>query len=762
MLNKIISVQRIGRFAQSASTPNPNFKKNNLVFAPNAYGKTTICAILRSLSSGDPNPIIGRKRLGSTEPSKVEILFDNTLVKFENNGWSDPKTNLSIFDEEFIQQNVYSGNAVDLNNRRALYRIIVGKDGVELAEKEKELTEKLKAKQSEIKLVEKSLIALSRGMPTNEFLVLENDATIDEKIGTQNSLLKSLAIAEEIKAHSILEEYDEVNVSPEAIEILNTDIDSIGGDAEAALSQHFQNHGMSDTGQTWVSQGVSFIQNDSCPFCARSDLGQLSIVKAYRELFSDSYENLKSKVNDLKPRYIDPVFGSKARTSVSKKYEINVERNSFWKEYCELNDEISSVSTIIEELRKIDNLFAEIVEQKSAEITKKALDNSKEAELRDSVKRANEVIRQINARISALNNIIETRKSSITNTDINAETAKLKFFQTQKTRFSPEAIEICDQYSALKKEKDGFDTEKKAVRESLDEHTSNVIEPYENRINQLLDRFNAGFSITRTNHSYTGGVASSSYELRINNVDVKIGDSRTPSSSPSFKNTLSGGDKSTLALAFFIAQVENEKDLTNRVIIFDDPFNSQDAFRRTNTIFEILNISNNCRQIFLLSHDLGFLRQFWNKCENDNRVSAQIDYHPFGGSKLREFNLEDASQGRNAQELDDLINFRASGAGEPRDIIKKMRVVCETHFRKSYPGYFDSQDNCGAILRKIREAGDSHPAKDKYQDLEEINSYTQDYHHGEDAKGQSEPPLDKMELTGFVDRALTLVNATTC
>jgi len=110
-------------------------------------------------------------------------------------------------------------------------------------------------------------------------------------------------------------------------------------------------------------------------------------------------------------------------------------------------------------------------------------------------------------------------------------------------------------------------------------------------------------------------------------------------------------------------------------------------------------------------------------------------------------------------ELDDLLMFRKTGAGELRDIIKKMRVVLETYFRSMYSGCFGPQDNLGAILTAIRTGGDDHPAAACYQDLDQINDYSANYHHGEDAQGRDEPPLDKGELGGFVDRALTLVNA---
>jgi wobble nucleotide-excising tRNase len=84
-----------------------------------------------------------------------------------------------------------------------------------------------------------------------------------------------------------------------------------------------------------------------------------------------------------------------------------------------------------------------------------------------------------------------------------------------------------------------------------------------------------------------GGVATSSYQIVIEATHVDLGDSKTTIDKPSFRNTLSAGDRTTLALAFFLANLEGEADLANRLVVFDDPFNSQDSFRRSQTIFEI-------------------------------------------------------------------------------------------------------------------------------------------------------------------------------
>jgi hypothetical protein len=172
-----------------------------------------------------------------------------------------------------------------------------------------------------------------------------------------------------------------------------------------------------------------------------------------------------------------------------------------------------------------------------------------------------------------------------------------------------------------------------------------------------------------------------------------------------------------------------------------------------------MRVGNTSAQVIVLSHDAQFLKQLWEKFSVDDRAALQITYSHSTGSKLNVFDLDMACRGRAAAELDDLMAFRASGAGNLREIIKKLRVVLETHFRSAYPGSFLATDNLGDILRKIRDGGDAHPAFASYEDLDRINDYTADYHHGEDPRGASEPPLDQQELLGFVNLTLKIVNA---
>jgi hypothetical protein len=131
-------------------------------------------------------------------------------------------------------------------------------------------------------------------------------------------------------------------------------------------------------------------------------------------------------------------------------------------------------------------------------------------------------------------------------------------------------------------------------------------------------------------------------------------------------------------------------------------------------------------------------------------VSLQLTDHRDLGIKLAPCDLDEACRGRAASEMDDLQAYVMTGAGKDRDIIKKMRVILETYCRSTYPGSFAPTDRLGGMVEKIKKGGDKHPAWAAMDELEQINEYSRDHHHGEDPDDGSPDLIDAQELAGFV------------
>lgn len=493
MLRKIIGIKNVGRFRNSAAPGNPQLAKHTFIAGANGYGKTTLCAVLRSLQTGDPTHILGRKTLGTADAPTIELLLDGGQARFDGAAWSATKPEIAIFDGVFVAENVHSGEVVDIEHKRNLYRVIVGDAGVRLAAQDADLAAESRAKTGEISTASKAVQPhVPAGMKLDAFIALPEAADIAVQIEAQARSVDALRQAGALRARPALSEFAIPGLPADFTGLMARTIDDIAQDAEQRLSSHLAAHGMTASGGNWIADGLSHA-DDTCPFCGQ--------------------------------------------------------------------------------------------------------------------------------------------------------------------------------------------------------------------------------------------------------------------------DTLSAGDRTTLALAFFLAHLERDPGAAGKLVVFDDPFNSQDSFRRRQTVHEIMKVAGKCAQIIVLSHDATFLKQVWDKSPAADRVALSIADHRAQGSKIMPVDLEHACRGRTATDIDDLQTYLTTGAGGLLDVVRKMRVVLETHCRTTYPGSFLAGDWLGDMVRKIREGGDAHPAQALYDELDQINGYTSQYHHGENMADATPDQIDPSELTGFTRRTLRIVNA---
>ena len=122
-----------------------------MILEANGSGKSTLVAVIRSLKSGNPDGIIGRRTLGPSGASAVELLVSNRSVRFDGAKWTGRLPNIAIFDNAFVDQNIHSGELVTIGNRRNLYEVIIGEEGVSLIKERERLSRESRKKTQEIR-----------------------------------------------------------------------------------------------------------------------------------------------------------------------------------------------------------------------------------------------------------------------------------------------------------------------------------------------------------------------------------------------------------------------------------------------------------------------------------------------------------------------------------------------------------------------------------------------------------------------------------
>ena len=760
MLRKIISIRNVGRFRNSAAPGNPELSPYTLIVGANGFGKTTLCAVLRSLNTGDPAHIAGRRTLGVEEQPTVELLLPGGQTRFDGVAWSATHPPLAILDDVFVAENVHSGEVVEIDHRRNLYRVIIGEEGVRLAEEDASLAGQSREKTGEITATARAIqLHIPAGMTLDAFLALPADPEIDARISEQEHAVEAVRQAQQINDRPQLSEIGIPSLPDELVALLARTIDDIAQDAETHLAEHLAAHCMEADGGNWIAEGLEHANGKTCPFCGQ-DIRGLTLVAAYRAVFSDRYKALRDEITAMRNQIAEQ-FGDGAIGRLNTRAEQNKGTVEFWSRFCTFDPEHLAVSDDIPgAIRALGQATVALLDRKGRAPLEPIHPDSAFDTAAATYTATQAKVQEINEAIRFVNALVAAKKDETGAANVQAAEAELVRRRAIKVRHAEPVAGLCSDHVGLTGARDAIERRKDKVRAQLNAHARMVMRPYEQHINHYLDAFNAGFRITETTHGYPGGTAASTYRLVINNTAIDLGDGRTPPDRASFKNTLSSGDRTTLALAFFLAHLERDQNLAAKTVVFDDPFSSQDAFRRRQTVHEITRVGRSCTQVIVLSHDATFLKQVWDKAPAAERVALTLADHRAQGTKIMPVDLERACQGRTATDIDDLLTYLTAGAGAPLDLIRKMRAVLETHCWTTYPACFQTgQDWLGEIVRKIRGDGDQHPAFALYDELDQINDYTGEHHHGEDMADATPDQIDLQELTGYVKRTLRVVNA---
>ena len=135
MIKAFRLIRNIGCFDSFQGTPDTELAPLTLIYAENGRGKTTLSAILRSLATRDATLIKGRRRIGSEHEPHIVLEVDGKqqAVVFQNDQWSESHDPILIFDDQFVDDNVYSGLSVEAGHRQNLHEVILGSHGVGLA-----------------------------------------------------------------------------------------------------------------------------------------------------------------------------------------------------------------------------------------------------------------------------------------------------------------------------------------------------------------------------------------------------------------------------------------------------------------------------------------------------------------------------------------------------------------------------------------------------------------------------------------------------
>jgi wobble nucleotide-excising tRNase len=755
-IKKIVSLKNVGRFRSLAAKGDVQFKRLTLVYGANGHGKTTLTGVLRSLATGDRAYVDERATLGVTEQPEAEILLDTGLARFSNGAWTATAADLEIFDTTFVSDNVFTGEHVGPEHRKNLYEVVVGASAVSLAREIDRVDAEGRRLATEITAAETVLRALIHApFSLDTFVDLVPESDLTEKIRDCTTRLSAVRKQREILARPELDLLAAPALPAGLSTVLNKSVLQLSAETEERVRKHI--HRLDHRGETWIRQGLSYVKADHvCPFCGQ-ETSNADLLKLYRDFFSNAYSAHAVEI-ERASNLLEQTLGDHALGALQKRVLENDARIRGWSDLADLTFAAYQPERLEQIWKHVRAVLRERLQRKAANPSAAIPDDAELVAATQDYAAATAALADHNKSIAKANTTISDLKRQAAATKAETLEDELRRLRNMEIRQTPEAGDLITALRSKREAKKTLDTTKRSKKDELEAAATKVLETYQASINRLLRAFGANFTIVNTRPSFPGGKASSSYQLELNNTTLDIGDAHTPRGKPCFRTALSTGDKSTLALAFFLARLE-QYDLSGRCVIVDDPLSSFDSFRSACTQQEVTSIAARAAQTIVLSHDAFFLKGVLDSSDRTGTACLQVvrdaDSHALRAWDAADYFLREAHQ-----EYFLLRSYLADGPPENGDltsIARAIRPYLEGHLRHRFPDEFGPTEWLWDFVEKVRGAPTGSALAGlatKMVELEALNGYSKGVHHG------STTPVPRptdAELQPWVRRALAFV-----
>ena len=761
MIDRIGLIRNIGQFDSVSSGANIPLARLTVVYAENGRGKTTLAAVLRSLATGDPVPIAERRRLAAQHPPHVVLDCDGgpPAAMFQNNAWNRTVPNLVVFDDIFVDQNVYSGLAVEAGHRQSLHELILGAQAVTLNRYLQQLIARIEGHITALREKASAIPTAERGaLSVDDFCALPACTEIDVEIEATERSLAAVREQDPIRNTPIFDTLSLPAFNVAAIDrTLEQGLPSLDAAAAAQVQVHLA--GLGPGGETWIGEGMRRVPQPTtatamttCPFCAQ-DLTGSPLINHYRVYFSAAYADLKRRVSDALEQ-INRTHGNDLPAAFERAVRIAVERRQFWSRFCDLPEIAVDTAAIVRDWRSAREAVAAALNGKQAAPLEPMMLAQEARAAVTAYEAHRQAIAGLSSALQQANGAIRVTKERAAAGNPAAIAADLSRLKAVKARQTPMIAALCDDYLTERAAKTETEQLRDQTRASLDRYRTTVFASYENAVNLYLERFNTALRLDSMTSANTRGGPTCTYNVLINDTPVAVGGAASPGQ-PSFRNTLSSGDRNSLALAFFFASLDQDPALGNKVVVIDDPISSLDDHRCLPTVQEIRRLVERAGQVIVLSHNKPLLCRIWEGTAHTIRAALQVA-RDGAGSTMRSWDVDQDCVTEHDRRHAMLREYLVGGTPNNREVARAIRPLLEAFLRVACPEYFPP----GTLLGPFRNlcaqrVGTSQQVLDAQavQELGDLVEYANRFHHDTNVAWETEA-INDGELQGFVRRGL--------
>ncbi|RKV54710.1 AAA family ATPase [Helicobacter pylori] len=600
------------------------FKHYNIIFGNNGCGKTSLTRAFELLIP--KNKHIEKYRTISADKSpSIEFECKNGSYKIEPNSDIGVPFKVKIYNSDFLHNNA------PLNSEFGLKKLDDGTiilEGSVLGEETKEINQlkdfrekvekrqkkikdendsenTLSAKQeSEIKKYDKEIEKIRKKMTSKTIQIALDEIGINnfykvskDKFKYPEDKLKDLEkdfneLDEAMKKFDGLKEMklpkDYQTIKDKLEFLFSFNIDKEAGQVSEKIKEH-----ISKVGREFIEKGIKLqkeMPDNACPFCTQKIPNE--IIQEYTSYFNKSVEKFNQcslEMSGTLKNILDQ-WNIKEILQSFEQFKPFMENFSQNKE--SLKNALKQIKVLLEELQK--------------EVDKKEGAKNKE-EFQKIDKKLLEIQENIQQHVDETRKILNQKKE---------QKKKLKKLKTELKEARIKKVKH-DSYDWQKSKREA--ERKLSVLNRGHERLNRLLEKIDNKLKKLYEQKRPDIEAIS---SYLKALNLPKYSLH---EDYRIVLNSDALENSKAEMILSGGEKTTLAFAYFLARLKlfyKKEDLKDLVVIIDDPISSLDEQRIYNTSDIVAKINQELAgealkdedkaQVFVLTHNHTFMARLIN------------------------------------------------------------------------------------------------------------------------------------------------------
>ncbi|MFP6149736.1 AAA family ATPase [Helicobacter pylori] len=611
------------------------FKHYNIIFGNNGCGKTSLTRAFELLIP--KNKHIEKYRTISADKSpSIEFECEDRSYKIEPNGdIRVPPFKVEIYNSDFLHNNA------PLNSEFGLKKLDDGTiilEGSVLGEETKEINQlkdcrgkvekrqkkikdendsenTLSAKQeSEIKKYDKEIEKIRKKMTSNTIKITPDEIGINDfcKVSKDkfkyqedaltdleknfNKLNEAMKKFDGLKETKLPKDYQTIKDKLEFLFSFN--IDKEAGQVSEKIKEH-----ISKVGREFIEKGIKLqkeMPDNACPFCTQKIPNE--IIQEYTSYFNKSVETFNQRSLEMSGtlKNILDQWNIKEILQSFEKFEPFMKKD-FSKNKESLENALEQIKVLLEKLQKeVDKKEGAKNKEKFQEIDKELLEIQKDIQ----------------------QHVDETRKI------LNEKKKQKEKLEKLKTELKEARIKKVkhDSYDWQKSKREA--ERKLSVLNRGHERLNRLLEKIDNKLKKLYEQKRPDIEAI---NSYLKALNLPKYSLHedyrivLNSDALENSKAEMILENSEAEMILSGGEKTTLAFAYFLARLKlfyKKEDLKDLVVIIDDPISSLDEQRIYNTSDIVAKINQELAgealkdedkvQVFVLTHNHTFMARLIN------------------------------------------------------------------------------------------------------------------------------------------------------